>query len=327
MSLMSQLQDELAAARREKDRRGEKNILRQLAEIYAREGQWNRWLACEEQALPLARTTGGPQEIIEILCNIGAAYTDANWPDRATTHLEEALRLARSNNLRRHEAATLGNLARAQSLTDFQKSLKTYDAALRAAHESGPRDVLALLPGAMWAAQLAEQPERAIVYAKQGVKSARQVQDRAIEGHFLLELGLLLIGQNALTDAARCLRAARPMLHVTVSNTDLARCDEALAQLPGPPGLPATTPRLPKIPDEDLATPSQRLAKNPRDVLALVGRAESYLHNGQPEQARQDIEQALQIVAEEPRLQGKLRENLQARLEELQARAQVKLAA
>ncbi|MFZ6029700.1 MAG: hypothetical protein ACOYYS_18455 [Chloroflexota bacterium] len=322
---MSQLQDELAAARREKDRRGEKNILRQLAEVYAREKQWNRWLACEEQALPLARSTGTPQEIIEILCNIGAAYTDANWPERAVAHLEEALRLARSNNLRRHEAAALSNLARAQSLNDFQQSLKTYDLALHAAHESSARDVLALLPGAMWAAQKAEQPERAIVYAKQGVKSARQVQDRALEGRFLLELGLLLISQNALNDAARCLRAARPLLHVTASNADLLRCEEALAELPGPPGLPATTPRLPRIPDEELAAPSQRLAKNPRDVLALVGRAEAYLNSGQAEQALQDIEQALQIAAEEPRLQGQMRENLQTRLETLRTRAQATL--
>jgi tetratricopeptide (TPR) repeat protein len=325
MSLISKLQDELAAARREHDRRGEKNILRQMGEVYARSGDWKRWLSCEEQALPLARASGSPQEVVEILCNLGAAYTDANKPDHATSHLEEALRLARPNALHRHEAAVLSNLARAQSLTDIQKSLKTFDEALHIARESSVRDELALLPGAMWAAQQAGQPERAIIYAKQGVKAARKMQDRSAEGHFLLELGLLLIGQNAIVDAARCLKAARPLLHVSASKEDLARCDAALGKLPGPAGPPATTPSLPKLPDEDLTPPSQRLNKNPRDVLALVGRAEAYLTNGQAEHALQDVDQAFRILQEEPAMQAKIRENLLARLEALQSRAHATL--
>jgi tetratricopeptide (TPR) repeat protein len=315
MSLMSKLQDELAVARREKDRGGEKTILRQIGELYAQSGEWNRWLSCEEQALPLARSSGSPQEVIEILCNIGAAYTDANQPDRAATHLEEALRLARSNTLRRHEAAVLSNLARAQSLVDIQKSLKTYDEALHAARESSSRDELALLPGAMWAAQRAGQAERAIIYAKQGVKSARKVGDRAMEGHFLLELGILLLGQSAETDAARCLKAARALLHTGGLKNDRTRCEAAIEQLPGPARPPATTPTLPKLPDERLAAPSQRLSKNPRDVLALVGRAEAYLANGQSEQAMQDVIQARQIIETEPSLQLKIRQNLLERLE------------
>jgi tetratricopeptide (TPR) repeat protein len=317
MSLMSKLQDELAIARREKDPRSEKNILRQMAELYAQSGEWNRWLACEEQALPLARSGGSPQEVIEILCNIGAAYTDANRPTRATSHLEEALRLARSSTLHHHEAAVLSNLARALSLTDIQKSLKTYDDALHAAKESGSRDELAMLPGAMWAAHHAGQAERAIIYAKQGVKSARKVQDRAAEGHFLLELGLLLMEQNAIEDAARCLKAARPLLHMSGANGDLARCDAATEKLPGPAKPPVTTPSLPKLPDEGLTAPSQRLNKNPRDVLALVGRAEAYLSNGQFEQALQDVNQARQIIETEPHLQVKIRQNLLERLEML----------
>jgi tetratricopeptide (TPR) repeat protein len=322
MSQLSRLQDELALARREKDPRSERIVLRQMGELYAQNGDWKRWLACEEQALPLARQAGSPQDVVEILCNLGAAYTDANQPQRAADHLQEALRLARANSLRIHEAAILGNLARAQTLTDLSQSLKTYDEALVAAHRSGPREALALLPGALWAAKRAEQYERAIVYAKQGVLAARKAQDRAAEGRFLLELGLLLIGQQALDDATRCLRAARPLLHVTASTQDLLRCDEALARLPGPPSLPDTTPTLPRVADEELASPSQRLARNPRDVLALVGRAEAYLAAGKPRQAHEDLLQAEKILQTEPRLlqTGRLRENLLLRVQNLKMR-------
>lgn len=322
MSLsFSELQDELAKAHRMRDRKLEKLTIRQLAQFYANEGQWGRWLSCEEQALPLARTMSTPQETVEILCNLGTAYTEANQPERALVYLEEALQMARTASLPRHEAVALNSLGRAYSLSDTEKSLASFEAALRVGRKLHPKDEITLLQGALWAAERANQPERAKVYLKLGIQCARQIKDRAAEGHFLLELGLVFAHQEAFDEASRCLKTAKTLLASNNASEDLARCENALGQLPPTPEI-EPQPLPPKITNEPLTSPSQRLEKDPRDVLGLVGRAEAYLASGKPELALQDAEQARQIIISEPRLKNKIRQSLLARTDDLKKRAQ-----
>ena len=71
---------------------------------------------------------------------------------------------------------------------------------------------------------------------------------------------------------------------------------------------------------DPIAVATQRLAKNPRDVLALIDRAEAFMALHQAPPALKDAELCLRIALAEPRLQGEVRAALLARLYTLQSR-------
>jgi tetratricopeptide (TPR) repeat protein len=76
--------------------------------------------------------------------------------------------------------------------------------------------------------------------------------------------------------------------------------------------------RKPADPVEEL---TQRLQKNPRDVVALMERSDIYMTRRDPQSALKDVERALQISLVEPKLDGETRAILLGKLYTIQSRA------
>ena len=72
---------------------------------------------------------------------------------------------------------------------------------------------------------------------------------------------------------------------------------------------------------DPIAAATRRLAQNPRDVLALIDRAEAFMARHEAAAALEDAELCLRIALAEPKLQGELRGILLARLYTLHSRA------
>ena len=66
---------------------------------------------------------------------------------------------------------------------------------------------------------------------------------------------------------------------------------------------------------------NKRLEENPRDVFALMDRAEAFLGRRDAKSALRDIERGLQIALLEPKLRGDARSVLLSRLYTMQSRA------
>lgn len=72
---------------------------------------------------------------------------------------------------------------------------------------------------------------------------------------------------------------------------------------------------------DSISDATQRLEKNPRDVPALMDRADAFMEQRNAESALRDIEHSLEIALMEPRLEGEIRGVLLARLYTMQSRA------
>ena len=354
MDEISEYQHDLEAARRSGDREREKSALRSLASCHMRAGQLELWIEHEKQALPIANEQAAHHEVVEILNNIATGYIDLGQNRLALQVLERALARARAQNLRRHEGLTLVNLARASSVTDPNRGLSIYHQAHDILGQfDEPAAQLSALEGIAWAELKMEHYERAIEWLERAVDLARQIEDRRSEGELLSRLAMAygeagqhgraeqcllqsvscfrisgdtrgqaialatlataFSNQDKLDDAAQALARAREIFEALGLPEDAEHCDHLLASLARKRALRETVDPV------DRAT--LRLEANPRDVLALLERAEEYMARHDARSALQDVDRALEIVLPERGLNPEARAALLARLYVLKSRA------
>jgi len=172
-----------------------------LGSAYAYLGQTQKGIACQEQALAVARQMQNRGNEGVCLGNLGNRYAELGQTTRAIEYHEQALAIAREIGDRAGEGRHLGNLGSCYAaLEQTTRAIEYYEQALAIACEIGDRrgegaDLGNL--GNRYAAL--GQTARAIEYYEQALAIDREIADRRGEGADLGNLGssYAALGQTA----------------------------------------------------------------------------------------------------------------------------------
>jgi CHAT domain-containing protein/tetratricopeptide (TPR) repeat protein len=194
------LQQLLAIARRNSDKKLEVTALTLISLSYQNIDQPQKALEYYNQVLPITREVKDRKEEAGTLYGIGEIYNNIGQPQKALEYNNQALPITREVKDRNGEGKTLFGLGIAYSeIGQPQKALEYYDQALRISREvknkHGEARVLYSI-GTVYSN--IGQPQKALEFDNQALSIAREFKDLDSEGSALNNIGVVHsdIGQS-----------------------------------------------------------------------------------------------------------------------------------
>ena len=174
-----------------------------LGSAYAMIGQVRKAIACQEQALGIARERKDRGYEGAYLGNLGNCYSDLGQTAHAIEFYEQALTIAREIGYRRGEGHGLGSLgSRYAMLGQTARAIEYYEQALAIAREIGDRASEGTRLGNLGLCYAAlGQTARAIEYYEQALAIACEIGHRRSEGYQLGQLAEVLVDAGRYTEA------------------------------------------------------------------------------------------------------------------------------
>ena len=174
-----------------------------LGQAYQAIGQIPQAIACQEQALEMAREAKNRQAEGVWLGNLGNCYADLGQTRRAIEFYEQALAIAREIGDRRTEGNQLGNLGnRYAELGQTRRAIEFYEQALAIHREIGDRrGEGADLGNLGWCYGLLGDDQRSLEYYELALVNAREIGNRYGEAKRFTWMAQILIDQLHLTQA------------------------------------------------------------------------------------------------------------------------------
>jgi CHAT domain-containing protein/Tfp pilus assembly protein PilF len=276
------------------DRSSEAATLNNIGLIYDSLGEKQKALDYYNRALPILQETGNPHVKGITLVNIGLVHDSIGEKQKALQSYQNALLLLREAHDRASEAVALNNIGYLyDSIGERQKALAYFSQALPILQEIGARRVEAITLnniGYVYDA-LGEEP-KALEYYNRALPVLRVVGDRRMEAITLNNVGLV---QKALADNKKALEFFNQALELRrgvkdapgegVTLSDLGSVYALLGDDQKALDLYRQSLQLSRAGD-DKSTESSTLRR-----IALVE-----LSHGQLEEARRNLEDALNIV-------------------------------
>jgi CHAT domain-containing protein/tetratricopeptide (TPR) repeat protein len=196
------------------DRRGEAETLSDIGVVYRELGETQKALEKYNEALPIRRAVGDRSGEAETLSNIGVVYRSLGETQKALEKYNEALPISREIGNRRMEATTLSNIGLVyNSLGETQKALEKYNEALPIRRAVGDRsgEAVTLNNIGQVYASLGEM-QKALEKLNEALPIRRAVGDRSGEAITLSNIGLVY---NSLGETRKALEKYNESLPIS----------------------------------------------------------------------------------------------------------------
>jgi tetratricopeptide (TPR) repeat protein len=173
------------------DRSGEATTLNNIGQVYWSQGEMQKALEKFDEALPIRRAVGNRSGEAFTLNNIGAVYYSLGETQKALEKFDEALSLRRALGDRRGNAQTLNNIGAVyKAMGEPQKALEKYNEALPIFQAAGDRAGEAGTLGNIGAVYKAMgEMQKALEKYNEALPIHQAVGDRRVEAITLNNIG------------------------------------------------------------------------------------------------------------------------------------------
>ena len=170
-------QQALALARKIGARQTEASVLIALGTDDRLQGKFDSALSYQQQALSIAQSIQARLTESTALNNIGKIYNQQSQPQKALPVLQQALSSAQQTGRKPDQAAILKDLGQAQlQLGNFSEAQSNLQQAIVLAKETGDAPIEAQALSTLGQLFAKNQPELAIVFYKQSVKTTEDIR-------------------------------------------------------------------------------------------------------------------------------------------------------
>ena len=276
-----------------KDQVLERNIISSMGLVYHSIGQPSKALELFEQALPLGRAVGEPENEANTLINMAAVYHSIGQPEKALELLEQALP---SMSTRTGEATILNNMGNVYLDTGQpEKALELFEQALPIVRMAGERSNEASTLHNMADAYLSTgQPYKALELHKQALPILRELGERANEASTLDSMGMVYHATGKPGKALELHEQALPIMREVGNRAGEASTLNNIGKVYSHMGQLGKALEL-----FELVLPiKQAVGERAGEATALGNIATVYALMGQPRKALELCEQALPIMRE-----------------------------
>jgi CHAT domain-containing protein/tetratricopeptide (TPR) repeat protein len=276
------------------DRRGEAETLSNIGVVYRSLGETQKALEKYNEALPISRAVGDRSQEATILSNIGLVYNLLGETQKALEKYNEALPIRRAVGDRSGEAVTLNNIGLVYNLLgEMRKALEKFNEALPIRRAVGDRSGEAVtLNNIGQVYDLLGERQKALEKYNESLPISRAVGDRRGEAATLSNIGAIYFSLGEMRKALEKFNEALP-----ISREIGDRRIEA-ANLHGIGEVYYALGEMQKALEKynEVLLISREIGEGNREAFTLLRIARVEQKRGNLSQARQAIEQAVDLI-------------------------------